>query len=173
MKAGNGKSARTPLVSSNEKIFAIDPGNISSAWVVLTRRRIIGAFAKETNSELMMRIQNGDFADCDRMVIESPRPRGQSASWQLFQTCIWVGRFQQLWWPKVWTEADRRTIKSHLCETTKATDSQVRAALVAKWGGQDLAIGSKKLGRIGPLHGISKDVWQALAVGVAFIENGL
>lgn len=52
----------------------------------------------------------------------------------------------------------RPTIKAVLCGTTKATDADIRDALIQMWGGT---------GKGEPLYGIKKDVWAALAAATA------
>lgn len=168
------KRKRTPLVDPNELIVAVDPGNMKSAYVVMDRQRKIVTHGKIENMLLRALLTDlSDHSAVSRMVIESPRPRGQQVTWQLFQTCQWIGRFIEAWHPKPYIEADRRKVKYHLTESVKSTDAQVRAALMGMWGGKDIAVGSKKSGHLGPLYGMKADIWQALAVGVTFVENGL
>ena len=60
-------------------------------------------------------------------------------------------------------------VKSHLCHSAKANDSNIRQALIDRWGGDQVAIGRKKAP--GPLYGFSGDMWAALAVAVTAAET--
>ena len=161
---------RTPANNPTEKFFVIDPGNVYSAWVIYDRQGKIWGFAKELNETVLERLTKAMKDKITKLVIETPQPRGQLASWQLFHTCIWIGRFTQLWFPRTVHNVDRAKVKMHLCESARAKDKNIRAALVERWGGKEVAIGKKKTP--GPLYGVSADVWQALGVAVTFVEGG-
>ena len=77
-------------------------------------------------------------------------------------TCVWIGRFTQ---SAIMAGADvhlvyRKDIKLHLCHSVLAKDSNIRQALIDRWG----APGTKKAP--GPTYGITNDVWAALAVAI-------
>ena len=56
-------------------------------------------------------------------------------------------------------------VKGQICRDSRAKDSNVRQALIDRYGGPSTV----KKG--GVLHGVSKDVWAALAVGVTYWET--
>ena len=70
-------------------------------------------------------------------------------------------------------ELTRVKVKSALCHSAKATDANVRAALIdlypATGGGKVPQIGVKS--QPGPLYGIKADLWAALAVGVVWLSQ--
>lgn len=179
--------------------LAIDPGNEYSGWVVfepmdgVPNIKILD-YDKSPNN--LVRLLCGYKSNPDgTLVVETPRSQGMPASNQLFETCVWVGRFLQAW-GGYWTYAFRDEIKLYMCGSAKARDANVRQSLVERWGGQNRAIGGKKClqchGKItvgkgkekrecdacknspgwwyppGPLHGIAADVWAALAVAVSW-----
>jgi len=59
----------------------------------------------------------------------------------------------------------RRAVKLALCGDSRAKDANIRQALIDRFGGS-AAIGRKTAP--GPLYGISRDVWSALAIAVTF-----
>jgi Holliday junction resolvasome RuvABC endonuclease subunit len=134
-------------------ILAVDPGTDKSAFVVLDRKeqRIIdkGIFA---NSEMFDVIKG-----CPEITvaIEMVASYGMPVGREVFETCVWIGRFYQA--------ADdmalpiklvyRKDVKMHLCGSMRAKDANVRQALV------DL-LGKEKT------KGIVKDMWAALGVAV-------
>ncbi len=97
---------------------------------------------------------------------------GMSVGASIFDTVEWVGRFLEKWSSanayEIIEKIPRATIKAHLCGSAKAKDSNVRQALIDRFpatgGGATPAIGIKS--KPGPLYGISKHLWSALAVAV-------
>ena len=154
-------------------ILAIDPGSSQSAWVALNpvTMRLRG-FAISPNELLLQELRAGVSSDVTVAVIEWTAPRGMPASSELFETLWWAGRFAEALHPLPVERVKRGDVKRHLCGTTAANDANVRAALIDLFGGaggKAAAVGLKA--SPGPLLGVSKDVWAALAVAVAW--NGL
>lgn len=154
-------------------IFAIDPGSVRSGWVKFDGVKPV-AYGRDSNEELIEQLRLGRLiADCATTVIEWVQPRGMLGSEQLFETLWWAGRFGEAAFR--WTEVDRITryeIKTRLVGGGRVSDSNVRAALIDRYGGiegKTKAVGTKKAP--GPLYGISNDVWAALAVAVAYTEQ--
>ncbi len=110
--------------------------------------------------------------NADALAIEMVESFGMAVGREVFQTCVWTGRFIETWNIKgfPWNPVTRKQVKMHLCNSMRAKDANIRAALIDKFGGKDAAIGRKKTP--GPLFGISADVWSALAVGITFTEGG-
>ena len=64
----------------------------------------------------------------------------------------------------------RTQVKLHICGTARAKDSNVRQALMDRYGStRELAIGKKKTP--GPLYGFSADMWSALAIALTYKED--
>lgn len=103
------------------------------------------------------------------LAIEMIASYGMAVGSEVFDTCIWIGRFIQAW-NGPYTQVFRKDVKMHLCGQTKAKDANVRQALIDRFGpGKDKAIGTKK--NPGPLYGISGDIWAALAVAVTHYDK--
>jgi hypothetical protein len=90
----------------------------------------------------------------------------------VFETCVWIGRFIEAWGDE-FTKVYRKETKMHLCQTMRAKDSNIRQAIIDRYpatgGGKKPQIGTKA--QPGPLYGVSKDVWAALAVAITFAET--
>jgi len=160
-------TARLPIRTT---ILAIDPGSSESAWLVYYAGSV-HSFAKEQNDELLRRLRAQTYSGVDAVVIEWTAPRGMPASAELFETLWWGGRFAEAASPVRVERLKRLDIKRHLCGTTAAKDANVRAALIDRFGGvggKAAAIGLKA--SPGPLYGVSKDVWSALAVAVTWTD---
>ena len=182
------------------KLLAIDPGNEKSAFAILNNG-VLGLFGKFDNFTLLQLVR-GKVApwDSTHCAIETLEPRGMPTSFEEMQTQLWAGRFYEAW---AVTRGDqtpqqvfRHAVKMHHCGKTTANDSNIRAALIDRYGGETKAIGGKRckqckgrklIGRQkmtcpscegsgwwyppGPLHGVSADVWQALALGLYALDR--
>lgn len=150
-------------------ILAIDPGTTESGWVIYDEGYVFGSGVMP-NEQLLARILGGSFAPLPtRLAIEMIASYGMPVGREVFETVVWIGRFQQAWpWPEEVLCVYRKDVKMHLCGTTKAKDANVRQALIdlypATGGGSTPQIGTK--GKPGPLHGISSHAWPALGVAV-------
>ena len=103
----------------------------------------------------------------DVVVIEMVASYGMPVGREIFETVRWIGRFQEAIEHRGGTVAFvyRSDVKLHLCGTMRAKDSNVRQALIDRFGpGKAKAIGTKKAP--GPLYGITSHLWAALAVAV-------
>lgn len=147
-------------------ILSIDPGNIESAYVVLDKKTLkIIDFSKVANDYLVDQLEC-DFFDrfsIDHVAIEMIASYGMAVGATVFETCVWVGRFAQA--ASKYTDVQyiyRKDEKMNLCHTMKAKDSNIRQALIDRFG----VVGTKK--NPGWFYGVSKDVWAAIAVGVTY-----
>lgn len=162
------------------KIYAVDPGSERSALVEYdTWSSKPSGFWLEANESILDRLftrrpsfsDPHGIADKEVLAIEVMKPRGMPFSEEAVQTCVWIGRFIQAWKyaslvgvPADVLEISRLKVKVTVCGRGNATDTNVRAALIDLWGGKEKAIGKKH--SPGPLYGMSKDLWAALAVAV-------
>ncbi len=145
--------------------LAIDPGTTHSGWVVYdSDQRHVERCGKDTaNEELLMMLPRFD-GDVFYLAIEMIASYGMPVGREVFETCVWIGRFQQAW-PGEIRMVYRRDVKLHLCGTARAKDPHVRQALVDLHGGSDKAAKGTKAAP-GPLYGVSSHAWSALAVAV-------
>jgi hypothetical protein len=158
----------------NDLLLAIDPGPEQSAFVlynVLSYRP--HAWAKIPNDELLTLL---DDTLAESLAIEMIASYGMPVGAEVFETCVWIGRFTERWRTsgiRRCTEVRRVTriqVKSHLCHSAKANDSNVRAALIDRYGpGKEKAIGLKA--GPGPLYGLTGDCWAALGVAITATET--
>jgi hypothetical protein len=86
---------------------------------------------------------------------------------EVFDTVRWAGRFEEAAHPTPVALLGRKDVVTHLTGTARGNDADVRAALIDRFGGSS-AIGKKA--SPGPLHGIAKDVWSALAIAVTYSD---
>ena len=160
------------------KILAIDPGNIYSAYVVYdTNTSKLKRIGKIDNDDLADMMVNNEFYNCGHLAIEMIACYGMPVGQTVFDTCVWIGRFIECWTQgsnnKKYTRVYRKETKMHLCNSMRAKDSNIRQAIIDRYpatgGGKTPQIGTKA--KPGPLYGVSKDVWAALAVAITFAET--
>lgn len=149
-------------------VLAIDPGPVRSAWIVYNpETRGIRSFAITSNDELLPSLRRVS-SDVEAVVIEKIESFGMAVGWEVFETVYWSGRFAEAVDPVPVFRVGRKAVKSNLCGDQRAKDANIRAALIDRFGGTS-AIGTTK--QRGPLYGVSKDVWAALAVAVTFADS--
>ena len=146
-------------------IIAIDPGNLESAYVILDDNLKIIEFAKLQNEKIIDIL--GEQAQLQKyVVIECIASYGMSVGQEIFDTCIWIGRFTERAM-HVGAKVDyifRKDEKMNLCYSMRAKDTNIRQALIDRFG----PVGTKK--NQGYFYGVSKDVWSAIAVGVTYSD---
>jgi len=151
-------------------IYAIDPGTIQSALVVLGTQSIGPPMVLEhvtaLNGAILPRLETAPFGST--LVIEQIEAMGMAVGHETFETVFWSGRFYEAWPNHQRYRLPRRPIKLHLCGSMQAKDANIRRALMDRYGG-DSAIGTTKAR--GPLYGLKGHEFAALACGVAWIDQ--
>lgn len=153
------------------RLLAIDPGPEQSAVVeydTATRRPLW--WVKQPNDAMIVTICNSEAFE---LAIEMVASYGMAVGREVFETCVWIGRFVEAWALRTRREPTmvyRRDVKLHLCGSVRAKDANVRQALIDRYGpGKEQAIGRKA--SPGPLYGLTGDCWAALAVAVTVADG--
>ena len=149
-------------------ILAIDPGNIESAYVVLDENLKpieFGKFVNENIRQVLRLYLNKYHHDID-IVIEMIASYGMAVGKEVFDTCVWIGRFTEMieTYNMNTHYIYRKDEKMNLCYTMKAKDSNIRQALIDRFGDK----GTKAAP--GWFHGFKSDIWQAYAIGVTYYD---
>ncbi len=159
-----------------KKLIAIDPGNVVSAYCCLSSAESgppeLTDFAILENDKLLTTLTAYSPRD---VVIEQITSYGQTVGQTVFDTCEAVGRMIErchLHRHAV-HKMPRRKVKLWLLGRPNGSDADVSNAVAERYvgfdgGGKRAAKGVKAAP--GPLYGVSKDVWQALALGVTWLE---
>ncbi len=153
-------------------ILAIDPGTTHSGVVSMLDGKVLRAEILE-NREVLDVLRNPVLLELHpgaRLAIEMIASYGMAVGREVFETCVWIGRFVEAWNGSEPRLIPRLTVKLHLCKSPKANDASIRQALIDRYGpGKDKAIGKKA--SQGPLYGVSADVWAALALAVTWQDT--
>lgn len=148
-------------------ILAIDPGNIESAYVVLDEKLKPIEFGKVKNEEMLSVIETVyTHGNIKAIAIEMIASYGMAVGVSVFDTCVWIGRFTQesiKHTPNI-HYIYRKDEKMNLCGTMKAKDTNIRQALIDRFG----EVGTKK--SPGFFYGFKSDIWAAMAVGVTYYD---
>lgn len=149
-------------------ILALDPGPTHTAWAHLEDGAIQGTgfLLNDTMLEHLM-LAKSDVHLAIEMIASYGMPVGE----EVFETCVWIGRYKQAWVD--WVDrfngyvrlVYRKDVKWHICNSTKASDANIRAALIDRFGKPGTA---KKPGGT---FGITGDMWAALGVAVTASET--
>lgn len=135
-------------------IFAIDPGTEQSAFVLYdSHDRVILEKGIENNGFLLVNVLSMHRAHT--LAIEMIASYGMPVGKEVFQTCVWIGRFDLNQKARL---IYRKDVKMHLCGSVKAKDANIRQALIDKLGKE-------------ATKGVAKDMWSALAVAVTVADK--
>jgi hypothetical protein len=152
------------------RILAIDPGNTESAFVVIDADCRPLWFGKIPNPDLLASIQAyRDEWQINHVAIEMIASYGMSVGADVFETCVWIGRFfshVQGWLLREPELVKRHPVKMHHCHSAKAKDSNVTQALVDRFANGASNHGKGTKADPGWFHGFRADVWQAYALAV-------
>lgn len=148
---------------------AIDPGTAQSAWVMFVENEPAPiSYMIEENESVLERLGTWRLKGA---AIEMVASYGMAVGKDVFETVRWIGRFEQRIRDHNKIEPAmvyRKDVKLHLCGVTRAKDLNIRQALIDMYGpGKEAAVGLKD--NKGPLYGMKKDMWSALAVGVTHL----
>ena len=159
--------------NNTRKILAIDPGNIESGFVVLEHdgEKILRVLhkGKVENGDLLARVYKTP-KEWD-VAIEMVASYGMAVGAEVFDTCVWIGRFLEAAQGRRIERILRREEKYYLCGNLSAKDSNITQALVDRFapGQPNRGKGTKK--NPGFFYGFSKDMWAAMAVGVTYFDK--
>lgn len=157
----------------NGGLLAIDPGTFASGWVVMDiKSKEPVACGKYENERLLQELAEGYF-NADYAVVEMMTSYGARVGREVLETCVWIGRFiQELVRQGTGTRTMyRRDVKLELVGLTRATDADLRQYLEDRfaYGTRNHGKGTKE--QPGWFYGFHADIWQAYALGVAFLDK--
>ncbi len=139
-------------------ILGIDPGPKESAFVVWDGRTILD-HQTIPNEDVLTAVLYS-YSQVDRVAIEWIVGYGLTVGSETFDTCRWVGKFEQAAGGAALLT--RKEIKLHLCSNTQAKDVHIRQAVIDRIGPP----GSRK--SPGPTFGLKGHEWSALSVAVVW-----
>jgi len=147
-------------------VIAIDPGTTHSGLVLYVGGIPMLSDVQENHDVLTY------LKDTSRphIAIEMIASYGMAVGKEVFETCVWVGRFiEAAGGMERIRLIYRKDVKMHLCGNVRAKDANIRQAIIDRYGGKAEAIGTVK--KQGPLYGVKSHAWAALAVALTATET--
>lgn len=147
-------------------LLAIDPGTTQSAYCwfnpAIMKPHRFGILENQFLPGVL--VCRGGMMTA-KIVIEKISCYGMPVGESVLETCVWTGRFMEMFKPLEVDRMTRQEVKLELCKSPKANDSTIIQALKDIYGEK----GTKK--NPGLLYGIKKDEWQALALAYAYVQK--
>ena len=156
-------------------ILAIDPGSVESGWCVVDADTGLmpDRFGKTRNADLLAAITEGMDTlskwHIDHFAIEMVASYGMPVGADVFETCVWIGRFDQAIAEVFATEPAlvyRKDVKLHHCNHPRANDATIRQALVDRFAPGQRNHGKGTKAEPGWFYGFHSDIWAAYALAV-------
>jgi hypothetical protein len=139
-------------------VYALDPGPTQSGWVLFSPPSEVVGSGVADNHDLLVWLR---ATRADVLAIEMIASYGMAVGREVFETCKWIGRFQQAWRaPEEVLLVYRQEVKLAICGQPRAKDANIRQALIDLLG----PVGTKM--EPGPCYGVKSHAWAALAVAV-------
>lgn len=157
----------------NMRILAIDPGNTESGYAIIEMPDFkLLEFGKIKNEELIAKFDFWFFSSdyINSTAIEMVASYGMPVGKDVFETCVWIGCFVQALKDETVSFIYRKDEKMALCGSMKAKDNNIRQALIDRYAEHDFKNGKGTKANPDTFYGVSKDAWQAIAVGVTYWE---
>lgn len=140
------------------RVLSLDPGTSKTAYVAWDGYNIHDK-GIIPNEQMLSLLKSGDLMPYDLLAIEMIASYGMSVGREVFETCVWIGRFIERE-KQPHHLVYRKDVKLHLCGSPRAKDGNIRQAIIDRYGKP----GVKK--SPGVLYGVSSHMWAALAVGI-------
>lgn len=159
-------------------ILAIDPANIESGYVLTDNNLKIIQKGKVKNEELLEEIKMDRFwydsksNEEDYIAIEMIASYGLAVGKEVFETCVWIGRFIQAIPNGIEPVLIyRQDEKLNLCGNKRAKDTNIRKALIDRFAKHDFKNGKGTKKNQDWFYGFKADMWAAYAVAVTFYDK--
>lgn len=153
------------------RFLAIDPGTSESAYALIdgtTCRPIEVAIV--ANDDLRLVLASYRMRDA-HTAIEMVASYGMAVGAEVFETCVWIGRFIEVasGHPDL---VYRRDVKLHHCHSSKAKDANISQALIDRFASGEPNRGKGTKAAPGWFYGFHDDIWQAYALAVFVADRG-
>ena len=150
------------------RILGIDPGNSMTGYAVIEMPQLkLIEFGKVDNEVFREKLPS---IKADHTAIEYIASYGMPVGKDVFDTCVWIGRFIERLFPTIPTYIFRRDEKLELCGNPRAKDANIRQALINRFATFDFKNGKGTKKQQDVFYGVSKDVWSAIAVAVTYYD---
>jgi hypothetical protein len=151
-------------------ILAIDPGSTESAYAFIDGTNCRPIDAQKVSNETLRRLLTDDYFDADIGAIEMVASYGMAVGKEVFETCVWIGRFIEASECGL-ADIYRRDVKLHHCGSAKAKDANITQALIDRFASGEPNRGKGTKAEPGWFYGFRADIWQAYALAVLVADR--
>lgn len=158
------------------RILGIDPGNIQSAYCLIDAETLRPLEVGKLENEALRRYLREElsFDEQDRGAIEMIASYGMPVGREVFDTCRWIGRYEEVLSRKLYilpTLIYRQQEKLHICHDSRAKDTNIRRALIDRFAQHDLKNGKGTKKDPDWFYGFSgTDMYAAYSVALVMAE---
>ena len=148
-------------------VLGIDPGTTESGWCILVDGKIQRSGVWE-NTTLIDYLRSYAQSEHDVLAVEMIASYGMPVGREVFETCVWIGRFVEAWESRRSCKVKlvtRKDAKMALCGDPRAKDTNIRQRLIDLLGKP----GTKA--SPGPTYGVKSHAWPAVAVALVASGN--
>lgn len=164
------------------RVLAIDPGPAFSAYCVIDTDDYFCLECGKVLNDSLYRViaRRLDFTDA---VVEGMSSYGARVGSEVFETCYAVGFSFAIIGDTLGVALEdmpgyieehtitRRKVKQILGLTPRATDADITRYLTDRFAPCEPNFGKGRKGAPGWFYGFKRDIWQAYALGVAYIDS--
>lgn len=150
-------------------ILAIDPGCTESGFCLIDERTYKPlVYDKILNEKLLEKLKTLEITT---LVIEMIASYGMPVGEEVFETCVWIGRFMEQSPTKNIHRIKRLEVKMNICHSSKANDATIKHALIDRfaYNVRNYGKGTKK--DPGFFYKFRADIWAAYAVGITYLDR--
>lgn len=154
-------------------MLAIDPGTFASGWVIMNQENRRPMYCGKDQNAVLLRSLLEYETWAPLVVIEMMTSYGAPVGRETLETCVWVGRFIQAASMKEATAQTmyRRDVKYELTDNARANDAMIRQYLSDRFAFGQPNHGKGTSKAPGWFYGFHDDIWQAYALGVAYLDR--
>lgn len=160
------------------QVIAVDPGNTASAYAHIDADYRPLAIGKAPNADVLVWLANlaDEVQTSAVFAIEMVASYGMPVGADVFETCVWIGRFAEAIDMGIDHNAEtmlvyRRDVKLNLCGTSKAKDANIAQALVDRFAPGVANRGKGTMKAPGWFRGFHSDIWAAYALAVTVLDR--
>ncbi len=133
-----------------------------SAYTLTDSQHRPQKFGKHPNLDILNNINTWEIDLC---VIEMIDSYGMAVGAEVFETCVWIGRFAERSNAPVQL-IKRRLVKLHHCNSPRANDANITQALIDRFAPNTPNRGKGTKAEPGFFYGFKADIWQSYALAV-------
>lgn len=150
------------------EVLAIDPGTSQSAFVIYDGTMVWDKGIID-NEEMLNTLYLASYDVCH---IEMVASYGMAVGRDVFETCTWIGRFIEAAYHRNMEPEKiyRKDVKMWHCQSMRAKDSNIRQALINKYGKPGTKKNPNKVYQDSS-DKMSKDIWSAFAIATMYFEK--